>query len=132
MPQTPTSRPNPDQKLWVARLLASTFLTQKQIDAEFAAGRPIVAAARGLFANSIGAPGDDINEYDDGIAILFPGGRVLTFNGNTQPTRYGYNAHAGDNMACLVPGAYWMVSRQHGASRPGGGYPTRRAKRPKE
>jgi len=81
-------------------------------------GGPLfVVFIRGLFSQSIGGSGNDINVYDDGTYIVLPTSgepMVVTLNGNTDSTRYGWNANAGKYMANLRPGQYKMRRRMHG------------------
>ena len=120
MPPTPATRPNGNRQLWLDRLAAAGH----DAAALLAESTHVIIAIRGLFANSIGRPGaNDINAYDDGIALLTAtGDKLPTWNANTDPTRYGWNPGAGKFMARLKPGAWWMHHRRHGASRVGGGY----------
>jgi len=111
----PHARPNPSWKLLRLRLEAAghdipTLLT-----------KPLFCVGlRGLFSRTIGAPGNDLNAYDDALYIVRPSKlpdtepTVYSFNANTDPTRYGWNDHAGKYMARLKPGAYKMRRRLHG------------------
>ena len=110
---TPSARPNADWQKLSARLTAAghdvTELNRLPL---------YVCAVRGLFSLSIGAPGNDINAYDDALYVVIPQAsgdpRVVTFNANTDPTRYGWNASAGKYMARLKAGRYKMRYRLHG------------------
>ena len=110
----PQSRPNPSWKLLRLRMERAghdiaTLLT-----------KPLFCVGlRGLFSLTIGAPGNDLNAYDDALYIVRPkkdglDPTVTSFNFNTDPTRYGWNAGAGKYMARLKPGAYKMRRRLHG------------------
>lgn len=110
----PHARPNPSWKLLSLRLTAAGHDVEKLLK------EPLFCVGlRGLFSRTIGAPGNDLNAYDDALYIvrtkkdgLDP--TVTSFNFNTDPTRYGWNAGAGKYMARLKPGAYKMRRRLHG------------------
>ena len=111
----PQSRPNPSWKLLRLRIERAGH------DIPTILATPIFCVGlRGLFSRTIGAPGNDLNAYDDAIYIVRPSKlpdtepTVTSFNANTDPTRYGWNAHAGKYMARLKPGAYKMRRRLHG------------------
>jgi hypothetical protein len=71
------------------------------------------AAIRGYYLNTMGQVGkNDLGMYDDMVAWVWPNG-IAAFNYNTDPSRVGYNANAGKNMAMLVPGMYTFVMRKH-------------------
>lgn len=75
-----------------------------------------VVFIRGLFSRSIGKPGNDISADDDGTYVVTTTSgepSVLTFNGNTDSSRYGWNPGAGKYMASVKPGRYKMRSRMH-------------------
>lgn len=117
-PAIPRNKPNADYQLWIDRLKAAGY----NPDELFPASPVLVVAIRGLFSG-MGTPGEnDTAIFDDAIAMLTRDGTCKTWNANTDPTRYGWNAGAGKYMARLCPGAWWMHRRRHGASRPGGGY----------
>lgn len=64
-----------------------------------------VLAVRGYYSRTIGEPGNDLNCYDDALFIVSPAG-FTSWNGNVDPTRYGWNAHAGKFMARLAVGCW--------------------------
>lgn len=113
MPAKPSARPNPDWPTLRDRLTAAGH------DVADLLARPLfVVAIRGLFSRTIGAPGNDINAYDDALYIVRPRAgkdpEVKTCNANTDPTRYGWNAKAGKYMARLKDGRYTFRRRLHG------------------
>lgn len=113
MPAKPSRRPDPSWPLLRDRL------TKAGHDVAAMLANPLaVVAVRGLFSRTIGAPGNDLNVYDDGGYVVIPQGegkdpKVRTFNINTDSTRYGWNAGAGKYMANLHPGWWWMRRRMH-------------------
>lgn len=66
-----------------------------------------VLAVRGYYDRTIGEPGNDINAYDDAFFIVTPAA-MTAWNGNTDPTRYGWNPNADKFMARLKPGCWWF------------------------
>jgi len=66
-----------------------------------------VLAVRGYYSETIGDPGNDIAVYDDAFFIVTPAA-MWPFNGNTDPSKYGWNAGAGKFMARLKPGCWWF------------------------
>ena len=108
----PNALPNPDWTRLRARLEAAGHNVPQLLQQPI-----IVIALRGLFSNSIGAPGNDINAYDDAVYVIKPQRNatpiIHTFNANTDPTRYGWNPNADKYMARLKPGAYQMCHRLH-------------------
>ncbi len=112
----PAKRPDASWPLLRDRLVAAG-----QDLADLMQQKVFVCAVRGLFSKSIGAPGNDINAYDDGgyIVIPVPGQpeaipTVHSYNFTTDPSRYGWNPHAENFMARLKPGRYKMRRRLHG------------------
>ena len=84
--------------------------------------RVSVLAVRGYYQDTMGEAGrNDVGIYDDAFFIVEPSG-VNPFNGNTDPSRYGWNAGAGKFMARLKPGVWTYRPLKHHASRPDG-YP---------
>lgn len=84
--------------------------------------RVSVLAVRGYYQDSMGESGrNDVGIYDDAFFIITPSG-VTPFNGNTDPSRYGWNAGAGKFMARLKTGVWTYRPIIHHASRPDG-YP---------
>lgn len=111
----PNRRPSPDWPALRDRLLAAGRALDHLLT------QPVfVVAIRGLFSRTIGAPGNDINAYDDALYVVIPRpgtGKnpiIHTYNANTDPTRYGWNPGAGKFMARLKPGSYKMRRRLHG------------------
>lgn len=82
----------------------------------------LVVAVRGYWRDTIGKPGrNDLNEYDDAFFVLdTKAGSCKSFNGNTDPTRYGWNQNAGKFMARLKPGCYVFRSLYHKKGKPSG------------
>lgn len=71
-----------------------------------------VLAVRGYYDKSIGDPGNDICAYDDAFFIVSPES-FTSWNGNTDPTSYGWNKSASKFMARLRVGSWWMRSVIH-------------------
>ena len=69
-------------------------------------------AVRGYYSESIGTPGNDIGQYDDAFFVVTPDG-MTSWNGNSDPSRYGWNANAGKYMARLKPGCWWFKPVVH-------------------
>ena len=66
-----------------------------------------VIAVRGYYSATIGKEGNDIAAYDDAFFIVTPT-TMTSWNGNSDPSRYGWNAGAGKFMARLKPGCWWF------------------------
>lgn len=73
-----------------------------------------VLAVRGYYSETIGEPGNDISVYDDALFIVTPT-TMTAWNGNTDPSRYGWNPHADKFMARLKPGCWWFRPLIHRA-----------------
>ena len=71
-----------------------------------------VLAVRGYYSTTIGDAGNDINAYDDAFFIV-NNDKMTAWNGNTDPTRYGWNSHADGYMARLKSGCWWFIKRMH-------------------
>lgn len=74
--------------------------------------KPFVLGQRGYFRDSMGVVGrNDRGEYDDAIFIVSPE-LYLSFNGNTDPSRYrdGHGEGSSKGMASLAPGI-WTYKR---------------------
>jgi hypothetical protein len=70
-------------------------------------------AVRAYRRDTMGKPGlNDLNMFDDAFFIVTPD-RMTTWNGNTDPTRYGWNPNADKYMARLKVGAYTFVPLVH-------------------
>ena len=79
-----------------------------------------VLAVRGYYRDSMGKVGEnDPGMYDDAFFIVTPLA-MYPYNGNTDPSRYGWNAGAGKYMARLKPGVWEFRRLKHHASRPDG------------
>jgi len=78
-----------------------------------------VLAVRGYYASTFAPAGNNVGIYDDAFFIVSPLG-FTAWNGNTDPSRYGWNANAGKYMARLALGVYKFVRLKHHASRPDG------------
>jgi len=64
-----------------------------------------ILAVRPYWSLTIGKPGNDLNAWDDLFAFVTPS-RMHLQPGNTDPTRYGWNAGAGKPMASLNFGCW--------------------------
>lgn len=63
-------------------------------------------AVRGYRRDSMGQPGvNDVGMWDDAFFWVTPTGMIAE-NGNTDPSRYGWNANAGKPMAILQTGCW--------------------------
>lgn len=74
-----------------------------------------VLAVRAYFSETIAPAGNNISAYDDAFFIVSPLG-FSAWNGNTDPSRYGYNPNAGKPMARLAVGCYKFIHRLHRGS----------------
>lgn len=74
-----------------------------------------VLGCRGYYRDLMGRVGvNDLNQYDDSIFIVSPPlGALTSWNANTDPSRYGWNAGAGKYMARLKTGCWKMIPRMH-------------------
>jgi lysozyme len=72
-----------------------------------------VLANRAYYRDSMGKVGEnDISQYDDAFFIVTQDS-FSAWNGNTDPSRYGWSPTADDYMARLAPGVHWMRQRIH-------------------
>ena len=72
-----------------------------------------VLAVRGYYRDTMGKPlTNDYGIYDDAIFLFTPFG-FTAWNGNTDPSRIGWNPNADKFMARLQPGVWQMVRRMH-------------------
>lgn len=79
-----------------------------------------VLVVRAYYRDSMGKPREnDYNIFDDAFFIVSPFG-VTAWNGNSDPSRIGWNANAGKHMARLKPGVWIYRRLKHHASRPDG------------
>jgi hypothetical protein len=78
-----------------------------------------VLMSRAYYEATMGQPGNDVGMYDDAAFIVSPQG-FSSWNANTDPSRYGWNAGAGKYMARLKPGIYTYRRLKHHPSRPDG------------
>lgn len=75
-----------------------------------------VLAVRAYYRDSMGLAGEnDVGQYDDAFFIVSPLG-FSAWNGNTDPSRYGWNPNADKFMARLKPGCWKMIYRMHRGS----------------
>jgi len=79
-----------------------------------------VLAVRGYYRDSMGVPrSNDYGIFDDGFFIVTPLA-FSSWNGNSDPSRIGWNANARKHMARLKPGVWRFRQLKHHASRPDG------------
>lgn len=79
-----------------------------------------VLCVRGYYRDSMGVPrSNDYGIWDDAFFIVTPFG-YSPWNGNSDPSRVGFNAGAGKFMARLKPGVWTFRPLKHHASRPDG------------
>lgn len=71
-----------------------------------------VFAVRTYFSETIAPSGPNINAYDDAFFIVTPDG-MTSWNGNTDPSRYGLRPEGGRFMARLKPGCWWFKPLIH-------------------
>lgn len=72
---------------------------------------------RGYYRDTMGAVGkNDVGLYDDALIVVSPNVHAA-FNGNVDPSRLGWNAHANKPMAQLKAGVYRYKIGKHGVSR---------------
>ena len=107
---TPPSKP----KASVTAVLAAAIKACDPLPEMF------VLVVRGYYRDSMGKPGvNDVGVYDDAIFIVSPSG-FSAWNGNSDPSRYGWNPSADKYMARLKPGVYQFRRLKHHPSRPNG------------
>lgn len=80
-----------------------------------------VLVVRAYYRDSMGVPrSNDYGIFDDAFFIVSPSG-FSPWNGNSDPSRIGWNANAGKYMARLKTGKIYDFQRlKHHASRPDG------------
>lgn len=79
-----------------------------------------VLAARGYYRDSMGKVGyNDVSIYDDAFFIVSPCG-FSAYNGNVDPSRFGWNEGAQKFMARLKAGCWEFRRLKHHPSRPTG------------
>lgn len=71
-----------------------------------------VLAVRAYFSRTIAPDGNNVGCYDDAFFVVSPLG-FSAWNGNTDPSRYGWNPNADKFMARLAPGCYRFIRRMH-------------------
>ena len=81
---------------------------------------PFVLAVRAYYRDSMGIPrSNDYGIFDDAFFIVTPTG-YTPWNGNSDPSRIGWNANAGKYMARLKPGIYHFKRLKHRMASPTG------------
>lgn len=79
-----------------------------------------VLAVRAYYRDTMGKPGaNDVGMYDDAFFIVSPAG-MSSWNGNTDPSRYGWNPNANGHMARLRCGVWDFIRLKHHWSSPNG------------
>lgn len=79
-----------------------------------------VVAVRAYYRDTMGKSGaNDVGMYDDAFFIVCPNG-MSAWNGNTDPSRYGWNPNADGYMARLRCGVWNFIRLKHHWSRPDG------------
>jgi lysozyme len=79
-----------------------------------------VLAVRGYYRDTMGKAGvNDVGIYDDALFIVSPHG-FSSWNGNTDPSRFGWNTAAKKFMARLKAGCWEFRRLKHHPSRPTG------------
>lgn len=86
--------------------------------AQHARGFVRVVAFRGYYMDTMGEPGEnDRGMYDDCFCVIWKDG-YLTFNANTDPSRYRDATDKKQGIATLVPGLHYFKKGKHGISGP--------------
>jgi lysozyme len=80
---------------------------------------PCVVAVRAYYSNTFAPEGNNVGLNDDAFFLLSET-EMFSFNGNTDPSRYGYNPNAGKYMARLKPGTWTFNLLKHHPSSPSG------------
>lgn len=75
-----------------------------------------VLAVRGYYSNTFAPSGNNVGEYDDAIFIVTKNSMTPCW-GNTDPSRIGWNGHAGKFMARLKPGVWTFRPLKQGGGR---------------
>lgn len=72
-----------------------------------------LVGVRGYFRDTLGVKGvNDAGIYDDAIFLVYPGG-FKAFNGNTDPSRIGWNREIGKPFAQLKCGVWPFIKGLH-------------------
>lgn len=97
--------PKAPESLIRSLLQGAGLLTEKE---------PVAAlGVRGYRRDTMGKPGEnDVNIYDDALFLCAPG-VFMAANGNTDPSRIGWNASIGKEFAMLCPGTWYFVRGAH-------------------
>lgn len=74
-----------------------------------------VLAVRAYYDQTIAPAGNNLSAYDDAFFIVSPLG-FTSWNGNTDPSRYGWNPNAEKYMARLKPGCWKFGKVLHRSS----------------
>lgn len=102
----------------------SVVMTAAQNAWEKQSGKPMpdvfVLAVRGYYRDTMGKAGaNDTGIYDDALFIVSPFG-FSAWNGNVDPSRFGWNGNAAKYMARLKLGCWTFQKLKHHAIRPDG------------
>lgn len=91
--------------------------TERQLKAAGVSDPVCLVGIRGYYRDTMGAVGkNDVGTFDDAIIVVSPNAHCA-FNANVDPSRLGYNAKAGKQMAQLKPGVYRYKLGRHGINR---------------
>lgn len=72
-----------------------------------------LVGVRSYYRDSMGVPGvGDVGIYDDAIFLITPRG-MRSANGNTDPSRLGWNPGVGKPFAVLQTGVWWFRRGPH-------------------
>jgi lysozyme len=95
--------------------------TNAEIEALVLHKLPIAACVylvgiRGYYEDTLGKPGqNDRGIYDDAFFVVSPR-NFVSFNGNTDPSRTGFNAKVGKGLAVLQTGVWIYKRGTHGVT----------------
>lgn len=100
------------------RAKVESILKEKYSQAGEEMPKVVLLGVRGYFENTMGVKGqNDRGIYDDALFIYAPN-FLKSFNFNTDPSRTGFNEHAGKGFAVLQPGIWMYKIGIHGLSKP--------------
>ena len=103
---TPTSKPRATLED-IEKIVEPYLPKLKETD------KVILVGIRAYYRDSMGATGkNDYGQYDDALFWLAPQ-HLAGYNGNTDPSRLGWNPNASKYMARLKPGLWRYIKWKH-------------------